>query len=195
MPISFECPHCGKKLKAPDSASGKQSPCPRCGHLVNCPEPVVDAEVVEITMEPIEDELDPYGIADQDAGESVMPRMAAEPAADGRRPCPMCGEMIVTTAAKCRFCGEVFDATLKKATAKKKKKKQHSHDDEVLSGLEMLVGIFCAGIGCICGIVYMIQGKPKGIKLLGLSIMMAIVWNVVRFFVIQSLSPNGPGGP
>ena len=27
----------------------------------------------------------------------------------------MCGEMILSTAAKCRFCGEVFDSTLKKA--------------------------------------------------------------------------------
>ncbi len=26
----------------------------------------------------------------------------------------MCGEMIVATAAKCRFCGEVFDPTIKK---------------------------------------------------------------------------------
>ena len=24
----------------------------------------------------------------------------------------MCGEMILTTAAKCRYCGEVFDETL-----------------------------------------------------------------------------------
>lgn len=26
-----------------------------------------------------------------------------------RRPCPMCGGMIVVTARKCRFCGEVFE--------------------------------------------------------------------------------------
>lgn len=194
MPISFECPHCGKKLKAPDNAVGRQSPCPRCGNLVTCPEPVYEAEVAEVTMEPVEDDLDPYGVVDEDVGGPVMPRMAAGPESENRRPCPMCGEMIVASAAKCRYCGEVFDKTLKKAKSKKKKKQQ-SRDDEVLSGLEIFVGIFCAGIGCICGIVYMVQGKPKGIKLLGLSIMMAIVWNVLRFVLIQSLQPNGPGGP
>ena len=49
MPISFQCPHCGKKLKAPDSAAGKSSTCPGCGNKVTCPEPVYDAEVVEMT--------------------------------------------------------------------------------------------------------------------------------------------------
>ena len=31
MPISFQCPRCGKKLKAPDTAVGKSSKCPGCG--------------------------------------------------------------------------------------------------------------------------------------------------------------------
>jgi hypothetical protein len=31
-----------------------------------------------------------------------------------RRPCPVCGEMIVATAAKCRFCGEILDETVKR---------------------------------------------------------------------------------
>ena len=46
MPISFQCPNCGMKLKAPDSAVGKSSACPRCETPVTCPEPVYDAEVV-----------------------------------------------------------------------------------------------------------------------------------------------------
>ena len=55
--------------------------------------------------------------------ESVRPAAGrGNPDGRGRRPCPMCGEMIVATAAKCRFCGEVFDPTLKKAKSKKKKK-------------------------------------------------------------------------
>ena len=38
--------------------------------------------------------------------------------------------MIVATAAKCRYCGEVFDPTLKKAKSKKKKKKRYDPEDE-----------------------------------------------------------------
>jgi hypothetical protein len=30
-----------------------------------------------------------------------------------RRPCPACGEAIVATARKCRFCGEIFDPALR----------------------------------------------------------------------------------
>ncbi len=47
MAISFSCPRCGKKLKAPDNAAGKSSKCPGCGSPVTCPEPVYDAELVE----------------------------------------------------------------------------------------------------------------------------------------------------
>ena len=39
MPISFECPTCGKHLKAPDAAAGKSSKCPGCGGKVTCPAP------------------------------------------------------------------------------------------------------------------------------------------------------------
>ncbi len=59
--------------------------------------------------------LDPY--ADLDDGPALQggrTAALAAAAADGRRPCPMCGEMIVAGAAKCRYCGEVFDSTLKK---------------------------------------------------------------------------------
>ncbi|TXT17124.1 MAG: hypothetical protein FD138_4629, partial [Planctomycetota bacterium] len=38
----------------------------------------------------------------------------AEASEDGRRACPMCGEMIIATAAKCRFCGEVLDPEIRK---------------------------------------------------------------------------------
>jgi predicted RNA-binding Zn-ribbon protein involved in translation (DUF1610 family) len=123
MAISFKCPQCGKKLKAPDSAAGKQSPCPGCGHLVTCPEAVMDAEVVEVTMEPVEDEFDPYGIAEEETAGPVLSRTGTATAAEARRPCPMCGEMILASAAKCRFCGEVFDATIAKVKKKGGKKR------------------------------------------------------------------------
>jgi predicted RNA-binding Zn-ribbon protein involved in translation (DUF1610 family) len=114
MPISFECHVCGKKLKAPDDAVGKSSKCPGCGTRVTCPEPVYDAEVAEISDEAAEivpssdlDDGKPYGVVESEP--------AAPPASEPRKPCPMCGEMIIATAAKCRFCGEIFDPTLKKA--------------------------------------------------------------------------------
>jgi predicted RNA-binding Zn-ribbon protein involved in translation (DUF1610 family) len=184
MSISFQCPQCGKKLKAPDDAAGKSSSCPGCGGKVTCPEPVYDAEVVDMELTPDKPKgFDPFADLDDDKpyGVAGAPPVA-QTSDDSRRPCPMCGEMIVATAAKCRFCGEVFDSTLKKAKSKKKKKR-HSPEDEDLSGGEIAVAILCSGIGCIAGIVWMIQGKPKGLKMFGLSIVMIVVWNVINVII------------
>jgi predicted RNA-binding Zn-ribbon protein involved in translation (DUF1610 family) len=197
MPISFRCQHCGKKLKAPDSAAGKSSKCPGCGSIVTCPEPVYEAEVVEMTMEPEQPPgLSPFADLDDDKPYAVVdPAPAAESATESRRPCPMCGEMILSSAVKCRFCGEVFDATLKKAKSKKSKKK-YSDEDESLSGGDIAVGLLCSGIGCIVGLVWMIQGKPKGLKMFGLSFLMVVVWNVVRYVALEMThQPGGVGGP
>lgn len=53
--------------------------------------------------------------------------------------------------------------------------------DSELEPLEIFVCVCCSGIGCIAGIVYAIQGKPKGVKMIALSIGFAILWNVIRF--------------
>jgi predicted RNA-binding Zn-ribbon protein involved in translation (DUF1610 family) len=117
MPITFQCPQCRKKLKAPDKAVGKSSKCPGCGRTVICPEPVFDAEVVEMTMIPEKPPgLNPYDDLDDDKPYAMVnPPAAQESAIESRRPCPLCGEMILMSAVKCRFCGEVFDPTLKRA--------------------------------------------------------------------------------
>ncbi len=97
--------------------AGKTSTCPGCGAKVTCPDAAHDAEVVEMGPPPAKPSgFDPFGDLDDDKPIGVAgPSPAAESAAESRRPCPKCGEMILTTAAKCRFCGEVFDSTLKKA--------------------------------------------------------------------------------
>jgi DNA-directed RNA polymerase subunit M/transcription elongation factor TFIIS len=192
MSISFQCPQCGKKLKAPDNAAGKSSSCPGCGSKVTCPEPVYDAEVVEMEMAPDKPKgFDPFADLDDDKPYNVAGTPPpTESADDGRRPCPMCGEMIVATAAKCRYCGEVFDPTLKKAKSKKKKKKRYDAEDESLSGSEIAIGIICSGIGCIAGLVWMIQGKPKGLKMVGLSIVADIVKSVILTIIKSSQNGN-----
>jgi hypothetical protein len=36
--------------------------------------------------------------------------------AGARKPCPACGELIMTVAKKCRFCGEYFDEELRRSS-------------------------------------------------------------------------------
>ena len=121
MSIPVACPSCGKGLKAPDSAAGKRAKCPACGHAVTIPEVVQEAgEVIEqLAARPVPGaaeppeirgpaEADEYRIAARTAPE--LPQAAAPLGGENRRPCPMCKEMIVATAVKCRFCGELFDS-------------------------------------------------------------------------------------
>jgi predicted RNA-binding Zn-ribbon protein involved in translation (DUF1610 family) len=198
MPISFQCQNCGKKLKAPDSAVGKSSKCPQCGAKVTCPEPVYDAEIEE-GPSPLPGSAKPAGVAphaDLDDGSPYAlrdpdPEPAPAPAETGRHPCPMCGEMILQNAAKCRFCGEVFDPALKKS-----QKTKYGAEESNLSVGDIAVAILCSGIGCIAGLVWMIQGKPKGLKMFGLSFLVAVILNVINVFVQMSLhGPGRPGGP
>lgn len=196
MPISFSCRKCGKKLKAPDSAAGKSSKCPGCGATVTCPEPVYEAEPIVSDVPDILPD-DPYGLDDSKPygldEDNVQPLPSAEP----RRPCPMCGEMILASAAKCRFCGEVFDETLKKSEVKKKKKKKRKSSDpdaENLSAGDWIAAILCSDFACIASIIWMIQGKPKGLKMLGVSLL-SIAIRIPIILALQSKNQGIPGGP
>ena len=120
MAISGECPSCGKKIKAPDSAAGRRAKCPHCGKTIKIPEAVHDAEeVAEDDYGSEEDYDDDFGVSDESEtyGLDGIDEYDS-PAIEPHRPCPMCGEMIVANAAKCRFCGEVFDKTLRRKRRK-----------------------------------------------------------------------------
>ncbi len=183
MPISVKCPHCGKRLKAPDSAAGKKAKCPGCGQSVKLPEEKIyeAEEVVEEAFEEVTD--DEYGLSNIKESDAY-----GGPAEDDRRPCPACGEMIIATAAKCRYCGEVFDETLKRRERKKKKQRESSEDDTPTAS-DWVICCLCPGIGCIGSVIYLIQGKRKGLMLLGVSICMAIVYNIL--FAILGALGNG----
>ncbi len=115
------------------------------------------------------------------------------PAIPKRRPCPACGEMIVATAAKCRFCKEIFDETLKRKQQKKRKKKRSrsaSYDGE-LTAVDWVLCILCGTIGCIVGIVACIQGdSSRGGKMIGISILCNVLWNIF-FTVVRALMEAG----
>lgn len=122
MPISVSCPECGKGLKAPDSLVGKKAKCPVCGAVVPIPMAVVDAEEVDNEPTPLPSKLkaslkkptqveDEYDDPFDDLGDDEADASAGSSAK--RKPCPMCGEMILAAAAKCRFCGEIFDSRVK----------------------------------------------------------------------------------
>jgi hypothetical protein len=140
--------------------------CPYCQTHLQVPEPVAEPEV------PIQ--------AEELPGDTyAMQPPTTTPTANDRRPCPMCGEMIKLDAVKCRFCGEVFDRTLKQI----EKKKHYRAENADLTPAEWLVAILCANIGCIVSIVWMIQGKPKGTKMFVVSLCAQFAWAIAGFLI------------
>ena len=182
MPITMNCPSCGKTLSAPESAVGKKAKCPSCGQIMIVPEAVHEAEEWYATEPEPSTPPGPQSASgpsqnwpDEVEGSESAPT-ATGPGDESRRPCPVCGEQIIATAAKCRFCGAIFDHRLKPRRA-------YTADDEDLSGGEWFMCILCSTIGCIVGIVYAIQGKPKGMKMVGISLVAGFVIGIIRAMI------------
>jgi len=183
MPIRFVCEKCGKNLRAPDGSEGKKVRCPTCDNLQTIPleeEPVYEAEEVAKAGQQ----------EDEEEGAENGEQKEDEKDGESRRPCPACGEMILTTALKCRYCGEIFDKTLKRAKKKKKKRRSYG-DEEDLTGGDWAVAILCSGIGCIVGLVWALQGKPKGWKMVGVSMLSSFFWGVVRTVITLAAQQGG----
>lgn len=85
MTIEFQCHECGRAMRAPDGAAGKQGKCPQCGTLMEIPSPEPEA-----------------------------PRAVATADGKIEFPCPSCSAPVRTPAAaagkrgKCPHCGDIM---------------------------------------------------------------------------------------
>jgi hypothetical protein len=61
-------------------------------------------------------------------------------------------------------------------------------DDGSLTAVDWALCILCSGIGCIVGIVRMIQGKANGAKMVGISIGFSILWSIIRVAINAAMN-------
>jgi hypothetical protein len=198
MAINVVCPWCSKKITAPDSMAGKSAKCPGCQGALTVPSasappsggigpPPGFGAPANIGPPPGFGTPANIGPPPSDAAGGAQPPVydvedySTEPTglqaqSDGeeRRPCPACGEFILASAVKCRYCGEVFDSSLRRSSTGRKRS-----DDGGMSTFDWVLVILCPGIGCIVAIVRLIQGKKSAGKMLGISIAMTVFWNLI----------------
>lgn len=137
--------------------------------MMTCPEPVYEAEVVLVSPKksPVQRSaptnppprespaqkpppVNPYVDLDDDQPYALAsPRPAAEGSMESRRPCPACGEMILSSAVKCRFCGEVFDPVLRKGGGGRasNQPKKASSRTQAADGRDLVIGFLCFAVG------------------------------------------------
>jgi hypothetical protein len=74
---------------------------------------------------------------------------------------------------------------------------KHGPEAERLTTGDIIAVVLCAGLGFIAAIVWMIQRKPKCMKIAGLSIVTAIVqmifWYIVNMITWDIQHPRGGG--
>ena len=165
--IRVVCESCGARLRGPDKSAGKKIKCPKCGKKIPVPRPDTEPEAFFDDL-PAPD--DAYG-----TDEPALPRLAAKP--------PSASEDNPYAPPRSK---------IKKAKSKPRKEVNSDRDD--LSGLDTVLCLICPGIACIASVVYMLQGKSKGIKVFGLSILGNVFWFCVRL-AIESATKQPGGGP
>ena len=122
-----------------------------------------------------------------------------------RRPCPECGEMIAVGAAKCRFCGAVFDPRLRRSAVRGGGTGQSYNGFAITSMVLGIVGIpgLCVYLwpGVIMGIVAVVFGivalkgmknsgndEGKGMAIAGLVLGIVVITIAVLLIIVAAAS-------
>jgi hypothetical protein len=182
-------------MKANRALAGRT--CPACGQAIDLGDDVFNCQKCRLTMhlacreraggcaspecappKPSPDAVTPF---------APLPQLAEAEAGTNLVPCRFCREPIQAGARKCRFCGEYQSDAERELVAKRR---AAASGDDTLATWEIIFGVLCGGIACIVGIVYAVQGKKKGWKLILLAICAQVGWAIIQV-VLTGLVRHG----
>jgi hypothetical protein len=201
---------CGKQFRVADEQMGKKAKCKGCGQVLQL---VPDAEQAPppppppSPAPPADD--DPFASVDWSAADSqpssatqsssgtrpppIPPPVPAHASgAPRQKPCPACGSIISAFALRCEHCGANLTSGKPTAAGKPAHKLAYgtgggsSSEDSDLTPGDWVLCIICSGIGCILGIYYLARGKPKGAKMIGISLVAGAIGSGIRALIEYS---------
>ena len=172
MPIIFNC-SCGKTLRVSDEHAGRRVKCPVCGAVLLVPKPKTELVSEE---EPQFEVVEDHPRDDLRVEERSRPRDD-----DDDEPPPK----------KKRARDDDDDEAPRRKRRKRRRRspppeyeddyRYSGRGDTELTAFDWVLCVLCPGIGCIVGLVRLITGSGAGGKMVGLSLMFAVLWNVLRF--------------
>jgi hypothetical protein len=178
-------------MKANRALAGRL--CSSCGQAVELGEDVYNCPSCQMTMH-LSCFQQAKGCTNPQCTQSVAPQKVSSPEApqeeaasapdEDMEECKFCGELIKKKARKCKHCGELVGTA---ARAVEAEKKAQEDKDSKLTTTEIIFGLLCGTIACIFGVVWAIQGKKKGLKMIGLAIASQFAWAAIQM-IIRELS-------
>jgi hypothetical protein len=165
-PIRVSCPQCGKVLQGRASMAGKRVKCPACSQVLVLPGGQEEAAAMQPAVHQPLAEQPQSSWFDQAMDDYVIakPSGSREPVVHAANP----------YLAPANVGG---GAALKRS---------RSSGDSDLTLFDWMIVVFFGGIACILGIIWMIQGNPKGGKMILAVLMVGVAW-VVFVFVLAAV--------
>lgn len=229
MAIVFNCPNCGRDISAPDAGAGKRGKCPGCGDPIMVPaadtppeegapnrDTVQGGGSVSSALDQFQSQAgreEPYEAEEvHDEYEVEAPRSRRRSASrdddddemyDDEKQCPSCGELIRSSARRCRYCGEDFGGGRRRRRGRIRENSNSTAQTlgtlSIVAGALALVFSFCCGFLAlpfgVTGLVLGIIGKDSGAPaIVGIVLSVLSFLLMVGVFFLGFAMQANPGG-